>query len=167
MESTENLGKELLKCITDMKKSIFHSANQGKINGLRQSEFFMLMRLHDCFQKKNAERQSNGESLLPGIRISTLSQVTNHSMPGISQMINTLENAGYVERITTKKDRRAVFVNLTERGLQFLRTSPRPFLELFDKAIDQMGKEESRQLITLMRQFSTIIADLTETKQDI
>ncbi len=43
-----------------------------------------------------------------GVTISALSELIDISKPAVSQMINTLEDKGYVERITTKSDRRRV-----------------------------------------------------------
>ncbi|MEG0377994.1 MAG: winged helix DNA-binding protein, partial [Eubacterium sp.] len=82
---------------------------------------------------------------------------------GVSQTINILENAGYVERITTKKDRRVVYVNLTQKGQDFLKNAPRKMLDLLDKAIIKMGIEESTHFIHLMGEFSTIITELTSS----
>ena len=81
-------------------------------------------------------------------------------MPGVSQMINVLENAGYVERITTKKDRRVVYVNLTEAGRVMLKTAPRPMLNLLTRTTEEMGEEKTRQFIALMDEFSETIERL-------
>ncbi|MEG0377373.1 MAG: hypothetical protein RR614_02735, partial [Eubacterium sp.] len=69
MESSENLRQELLKSFHALKRSIFQSSGKGKVNGLTQSEFFMLMRISECIYTQNEERMKNEEPPLPGIRI--------------------------------------------------------------------------------------------------
>ncbi|HVJ49272.1 MarR family winged helix-turn-helix transcriptional regulator [Desulfitobacterium sp.] len=54
------------------------------------------------------------------VTISILSELLEISKPAVSQMINVLEDKGYVERMTTKNDRRIVYVRLTECGEQRL-----------------------------------------------
>ena len=102
MDHEKSLGETFLASLNKVKKNLFHTMSKQRIDGLRQSEFFMLMRIANHCKEQENEHLKNGTAPLPGVRISTLSKATNSSMPGVSQMINVLENAGYVERITTK-----------------------------------------------------------------
>ena len=160
MDHEKSLGETFLASLNKVKKNLFHTMSKQRIDGLRQSEFFMLMRIANHCKEQENEHLKNGTAPLPGVRISTLSKATNSSMPGVSQMINVLENAGYVERITPKKDRRVVYVNLTEAGRVMLKTAPRPMLNLLTRTTEEMGEEKTRQFIALMDEFSETIERL-------
>ncbi|WP_243259498.1 MarR family transcriptional regulator [Eubacterium sp. 1001713B170207_170306_E7] len=160
MDHEKSLGETFLASLNQVKKNLLHIMSKQRVDGLRQSEFFMLMRIANHCKEQEHEHLKSGTALLPGVRISTLSKATNSSMPGVSQMINALENAGYVERITTKKDRRVVYVNVTEAGRVLLETAPRPMLTLLTRTTEEMGEEKTRQFIALMDEFSETIERL-------
>ncbi|MEG0377911.1 MAG: hypothetical protein RR614_05460, partial [Eubacterium sp.] len=109
METDESLSEAFLSSLNQVKKSLFNIMSRQKVDGLRQSEFFMLMLIARCCK----EQETKDGKAAPGIRISTLSKESSNSMPSVSQNINVLENEGYVERINTKEDRRVVYVRLT------------------------------------------------------
>lgn len=160
MEHEKSLAEVFMDSLNKVKKNLFHTMSKQRIDGLRQSEFFMLMRIANHCKAQEQEHLENGTTPPPGVRISALSKATNSSMPSVSQVINALENAGYVERITTKKDRRVVYVHLTEAGSVLLKTAPRPILTLLTRTTEEMGEEKTRQFIALIDEFSETIERL-------
>lgn len=88
MDHEKSLGETFLASLNKVKKNLFHTMSKQRIDGLRQSEFFMLMRIANHCKEQENEHLKNGTAPLPGVRISTLSKATNSSMPGVSQMIN-------------------------------------------------------------------------------
>lgn len=155
METEKSLSEAFLNSLNQVKKNLFNIMSRQKVDGLRQSEFFMLMLIARCCK----EQEDDGKNA-PGIRISTLSKESQNSMPSVSQNINVLENEGYVERINTKEDRRVVYVRPTPKGEKLLISAPRPLISLLTKTTEEMGEEKTRQLMLLMDEFSETIMRL-------
>lgn len=94
-----------------------------------------------------------------GVTISALSERLKISKSAVSQMINVLEDKGYVERITTKNDRRIVYVRLTEIGEQSLEKSLRSLLESLNQVFVRMGDEDTETLLRLLNKLYVIVED--------
>jgi DNA-binding MarR family transcriptional regulator len=94
-----------------------------------------------------------------GVTISDLSELLEISKPAVSQMINALEDKGYVERITTKNDRRLVYVRLTESGGQCLAKELQTFLQGMAKIFDKMGEKDTEDLLRLLNKLYLIVSE--------
>lgn len=116
------------------------------LTNLTHSEF-MLMNLIKC--------NSGSE----GIKSSNIASIMMISNPAVSQMINGLEDKGYVERVTTKNDRRVVYVRLTELGRELLEKEKNVLVAFFSKILDRMGKEDSYRLMELVNKFCAVAKD--------
>ena len=70
----------------------------------------------------------------------------------LNELIKKLENAGYVERVPSEKDRRVLFVRLTEKGKSF-QTEEHDYSELFDgfgeKELEQFAVYLDRMIAAL------------------
>jgi DNA-binding MarR family transcriptional regulator len=94
-----------------------------------------------------------------GVKISTLSELLNISKSAVSQMINALEDKGYVERVTTKNDRRVVYVRLTGDGEACFTKQIQAFLHGMDKIFAKMGEEDTEELLRLLEKLYTIVSE--------
>lgn len=98
-------------------------------------------------------------SATEGVTISTLSELLEISKSAVSQMINALEDKEYVERITTKNDRRLVYVRLTESGEQFLAKELQALLKRMTQIFAKMGEEDTEDLLRLLKKLYLIVSD--------
>jgi DNA-binding MarR family transcriptional regulator len=94
------------------------------------------------------------------VTISSLSEQLEITKPAVSQIINSLEDKGFVERITTKIDRRLVYVRLTENGQVFLEKNYRAFLDGMNLVFAKMGEKDAGELLRLITKLYEIIAEL-------
>lgn len=94
-----------------------------------------------------------------GVTISTLSERLEITKSAVSQMINVLEDKGYVERITTKNDRRIVYVRLTEVGEQSLEKSLQSLLVSLNQVFEKMGEKDTETLLGLLNKLYIIVSD--------
>jgi len=94
-----------------------------------------------------------------GVTISTLSDLSEISKSAVSQMINALEDKGYVERITTKNDRRLVYVRLTEGGQQCLAKQLQSFLDGMNQIFAKMREEDTEDLLRLLKKLYLIVSE--------
>lgn len=93
------------------------------------------------------------------VTISTLSEHLTISKPAVSQMINVLENKGYVERITTKEDRRVVYVKLTKAGQECLDKALQLLLNKLSIIFEKFGEQDTEMLIGLLDKLLVIVSE--------
>ncbi|MGE4273435.1 MAG: MarR family winged helix-turn-helix transcriptional regulator [Desulfitobacterium sp.] len=94
-----------------------------------------------------------------GVTISSLSDHLGISKPAVSQMINHLEDEGYIERGSTKNDRRLVFVRLTDRGEQYMAQRYQEFLQAMTGIFNRMGEKDTEELLRLLEKLYDIVTD--------
>jgi DNA-binding MarR family transcriptional regulator len=71
-------------------------------------------------------------------------------VPGITGLIDRLEKEGFVTRKRCAKDRRVIYVALTEKGQKTLTTLDEPLEELHEKLVGHLTKSELKELIRLL-----------------
>lgn len=94
-----------------------------------------------------------------GVTISALSERLEITKPAVSQMINGLEDKGYVDRISTKSDRRMVFVRVTELGEQSLKAAQQNFLKKLNQVFEKLGAQDTKTLLGLLEKLYTIASE--------
>ena len=127
----------------------FHKINIQKkpFGELPRSELMMLKKI-----KMNSTETD-------GVTISALSEMMMISKSAVSQTINTLEDKGYVQRSTTRNDRRLVYVQLTENGKQCLTKELQSFLQGLDAVFAEMGDADTRELLRLLTKLYSIASE--------
>lgn len=134
--------------ISQMMQKIHKLKHLKKMPGeLPRSEFMILKTI----QGMSAEEE---------VTISSLSEHLEITKPAVSQIINSLEDKGFVERITTKIDRRLVYVRLTENGQAFLEKNYRAFIAGMNMVFARMGEKDTGELLRLITKLYEIIAEL-------
>jgi DNA-binding MarR family transcriptional regulator len=79
-----------------------------------------------------------------------IAQRTITVVPGITGLIDRLEQAGLVSRLRSEEDRRIVNVSITKAGLEVLTRLDEPLLELHRKLMAHFSPEELTELIHLL-----------------
>ena len=102
MDVSKDKSKELLSVITQINK-LAHNGFRKK--NMPNREFMLLKTIKYL---KNSE--STNEYSSKGVKASDLSKFLSVTKPAISKLINTLEEKGFVNRITDKSDRRVVYI---------------------------------------------------------
>ncbi len=131
-----SIAQELARTIARFKRlSWQHKSHQV----LRQSEFLLLATLKESLKEDPA-----------GIRVSDLSSRLQITRAGVTQMVNSLETRGYLERLSDAADRRVVRVKPTEKGDHVIKAMHLEFLETLQELVCYLGEEESKELIQLL-----------------
>ena len=78
---------------------------------------------------------------------SNLTSIIGITKSATSQVLNKLEDEGYIIRSISREDRRVVFVNLTKKGREYLKYEEENFLNNIDEVLNQMNEEEITSLI--------------------
>lgn len=139
-------------------------------------EFMMLGAIHGYMKEKHAgcgkesikkedDRKEN-EYNEPGVKISDLSEMIHSTKPATSKMLNILEEKGYIERIADKKDRRVVYVRLSNEGEKIITDAFKQMYEFADNTISRMGESDAKELIRLMNVFLKSLEDVVHEKSN-
>lgn len=147
----------------------------GKMHGnhsLYPGEFMMLGAIshstgrHREVQEETDEVNSGGDDkgacfkhginmdmAAPGIRVSELSKISHSTKSATSKMLKGLEEKGYITRITDTKDRRVVYICLTEAGNEIINESIKKMQKFTDRTIQKMGEEDTKSLVIKLNKF--------------
>ena len=123
-----------------------------------QIQFVRLFRTHGItVQQYNILRIVRGEGQpLPVLDIAKRMVTV---VPGITGLIDRLEEAGLVERKRCERDRRVVYVGTTAKGLKTLESLDRPVLELHRKLLGHLARAELKELIRLLEKARSFPAE--------
>jgi DNA-binding MarR family transcriptional regulator len=137
------------------KKRPFESPEQeAALNILRtndqlQIRFARLFREYGLYPSQyNILRILRGEGMpLPILEIASR---TITVVPGITGLIDRLEQAGFVNRLRCAKDRRIIYVALTDKGITTLAALDEPLLALHHELLGHLSQAELNELIRLL-----------------
>jgi DNA-binding MarR family transcriptional regulator len=146
------------------KKRPFESPEQeATLNVLRTSDqleirLARLLRGHGLTPSQyNILRILRGEGRpLPILEIASR---TITVVPGITGLIDRLEQAGFVNRLRCNKDRRVIYVALTDKGATTLAELDEPLVELHRKLLGHLSQAELRELIRLLEKVREPLAE--------
>lgn len=71
-------------------------------------------------------------------------------VPGITGLIDRLEQAGFVNRLRCEKDRRVIYVALTDQAIKTLADLDEPLLALHRKLLGHLSAGDLKDLIRLL-----------------
>ena len=92
---------------------------------------------------------------LEGSRLTELAERSGLTKQAVGEVVQDLEQLGYVERAPHPTDGRAKIVRLTERGLDGARAAERIFADIEARWADQVGQER-------MADFRRVLQEICE-----
>ncbi|BDG43236.1 MarR family transcriptional regulator [Saccharococcus caldoxylosilyticus] len=125
----EGIGKEIMYSVFRMQKALYRLVREDAARvGITEVQ---LMILYTLLKKEN-------------IRLNDLAEKLNLSNSNVSGTVDRLVSAGLVARETSKQDRRAVVLSLTDRGRQAIQEAfnHESVLRKRLKRIEETFKEE-------------------------
>jgi DNA-binding MarR family transcriptional regulator len=123
-----------------------------------QIRFARLLREHGLTPSQyNVLRILRGEgNPLPILEIASR---TITVVPGITGLIDRLEQAGFVNRVRCAKDRRVIYVALADHGTKTLAELDMPLAELRQKMLGHLSGAELKELIRLLEKVREPLAE--------
>src|SRR5271170_2535774 len=114
-----------------------------------QIRFARLIREHGLTPSQfNVLRILRGEGKpLPILEIASR---TITIVPGITGLIDRLEQAGFVNRVRCEKDRRVIYVAITDHGIATLAALDKPLDDQHHKLLGHLSQAELKDLIRLL-----------------
>jgi len=93
------------------------------------------------------------------MRVLDIAERTVTEVPGITGLIDRLEQAGLVARQRCTADRRVIYVSITEAGLRVLAELDTPLIALHRQLLRRLSRAEIDELIRLLEKLRQSIAD--------
>ncbi|WEG14656.1 MarR family transcriptional regulator [Pullulanibacillus sp. KACC 23026] len=84
----------------------------------------------------------------------SLAEHFNVSMSTVSQMIDRLENWGYVQRGSSARDARVKIVSLTEKGEAIIEDVTAAYLKLLNNGLSSFSSNEQDQFIGFLKRLA-------------
>ncbi|WNS46721.1 MarR family transcriptional regulator [Paenibacillus sp. MMS20-IR301] len=109
-------------------------------------EFVTMFVIHTAMKQQEAGGQGE-EGPYPGLMVSKLSELMQVSRPTASQMVGTLEDKGFIERVMSETDRRVIYICLTDSGKAAFGSRMELYSDVLAEIIEKVGREEIDQLI--------------------
>ena len=81
----------------------------------------------------------------------------NTSSARVANLLNTLENKGFIERCIDTNDRRKILVAITKKGKQTIESSQKLMQEHLASVFKQMGENDSKEFMRLTELFFTLM----------
>lgn len=147
------LQRELFQSILRIKKAMSRPLALGS---LPKGTFVVL----HAILENGSKLDFVDEEELVGITVSYLSDILKVSRPAISRTINELENKGFVKRVSTRSDRRLVYVCIAPLGKDALHTAWQRANEGLNAVIEQVGEQDIRELIRILDKLHNVVYDL-------
>ena len=97
-----------------------------------------------------------------GVKTSDIGNCLFMKKPTTSKMLNNLEDKGYINRLSDKKDRRVTYIDLTQKGVDLLQKHHRSMINYTNEVINRLGEEDTKTLVKLLNKLCNIIEDLNE-----
>ena len=128
--------------------------------GLPFGEFLVLKII------RQLSRLPGGEDKVTASQIHSLGGI---SKPGISQILNSLENKELIRREIDKRDRRAIAVSLTPKGESVIQDAHKIFSQVVRKISQELGADDTEQLARLLQRLNAIVSqlDYEELKREV
>jgi DNA-binding MarR family transcriptional regulator len=79
--------------------------------------------------------------------------------PAVSQMLASLEKKGFLTREVNKENRRGIVLSLTKKGTRFIEKTQQKTEKRLTEIISRFGENETRELITLINRFLSIMEE--------
>lgn len=134
------LGKDNL-ILNTMSKILFAFRDKHLLCGLNYPELFACHTVH-CNDKMGKPT-----------RAKDLARVLEISKPGVSKLLNSMEEKGLIVREHRSEDRKAVFVLLTDKALALLEEQKATASVVTKKVFAEMGTDKAKQLVSLVDLF--------------
>ncbi len=133
---TNATAQKLLQALDQFHRAKWHE--QQTFAGCKPSEIRVLF----CIK--------NGSKPGAPMKVSEISKLMHVTSPTITQLLNSLEPNGLVERQSDPEDRRSVGIRLTEKGEWVTERAWEGFLTALQGLIDYLGEEDSERLADLL-----------------
>jgi DNA-binding MarR family transcriptional regulator len=146
LELTHDLLRLLIKRFPFPK--LFKSSS---VVGLTRSEYELLAIL-----------MMNLDDEKTALSVTELSSLLQITPAGVTHLINSLEERGYIERRSAPNDRRIVLIGLTDKGYEIAEAIIADIQEKLTGVVKYLGEEDSQTFVRLISRIIEFFASPSE-----
>lgn len=110
------------------------------IENLKPSEFVVLHTVKHSFIDDE-----------DGLKVSQISDRLKIARPTVTQLVNSLQDKGLLDKKRDSQDKRVVRIHLSEKGKALAKQGTDEFYQRFEGLSEYLGKEKSGQLASLLK----------------
>lgn len=151
-----NKSKQFVNTVHRFKKLKFHDK---QLSNITNGEFFLLSNIKQRMEEHNDKKEL-------GVKISDLSKDIGCKMAGVSRMVNGLEEKGLIERKLDAKDRRAVYIDLSEQGQKQYKEATIIMDHYINSITERYGEEDLEVLFVHLNKLFDIMSEEFEKIPD-
>ena len=144
--------KRVQQMLNIMHKISRMSHMKDVFSDVTKAEFFTMNIIYDFSRTHNDEK-------IYGITVTHIAKFLDMTAAAMSKMLRLIEEKGYVERRLDDKDRRAVYICLTQKGEKLIREERNRVNARISKIIEILGNEDTNELLRLLNK----LADAMQT----
>jgi DNA-binding MarR family transcriptional regulator len=152
----ESISKEFINIINKLRKITHRKHTHSKVH---PGEFMMLSAIYSFMNDKCGNAKAGTR-----LKVTELSDLIHSTKPATSKMLNSLEEKGYIERVSDSKDRRNVYIHLTNKGETIILDAFKRLQDFADRTITRMGEEDSKELLRMLNKLYDAMAE--ESKKE-
>ena len=124
------------------------------IKELKPSEFMVLHAVKHSFLESNN-----------GLMVSEISNILKVARPTVTQLVNSLQKKGFLDKCTDEHDKRVVRINLSEKGKTLAKQGSDEFYKRFEGLAEHLGERKSLELSNLLQEVFEYFKE-TEPRKD-
>lgn len=91
------------------------------------------------------------------IQVKELSEKIKISRPALNVILNRLEDKELIKRLRSGKDRRAVFVEMSDKALRLYQDENNKLIGCLNRIVEKMGEEDTRKTIKMLDKLYNIM----------
>lgn len=148
--------EQLFRVMFEVRKN---ARNLSFADNIPPAVFHLLLMIH----KHGKEMEYEG-SMCKAIEGHELFHCIKVSKPAVSRLLKNCESKGYVARIDSKEDRRAMVVVLLEKGRLELEESEKQAKITTSRIFDEIGQDDVEELIRIFSKMNLVISSFKERK---
>lgn len=146
----KKMAQELIKLLFVLKQEGKPSGNRKE--GMGHRDMMMLTEICEL-----------GKSDM--VKMSTISDYFHITPAAVSQCIRNFEKEGWVERTVLDNDRRSVYVKVSEKAKQVMKTNHDEMFKRLLSFIHYLGEEDSKHLLRIMDKSIDYIKEQKESEK--
>lgn len=123
---------------------------------ISKGEFMMLCTI----EKKIEENRKEDDNVL-SVSVSEINKFKGTSKAATSKMLSNLEDKKYIERIIDKKDKRVIYIKMTEEGSGILERIKIQFDQFIEDILQKLGDRDTKELSRILNRLYQILREET------
>lgn len=111
------------------------------IKDIKPSEFMVLHLVKHSFMEGT-----------DGVMVSEISDALKIARPTVTQLVNSLQKKGFLEKRSDENDKRVVRIHLSEKGIDLAKKGTEEFYRRFEGLAGYLGDAKSDELASLLQE---------------